>query len=181
MHPWPARKNNCCALTKPKCKQFMQENICLPHRWIDLSAPHSQPQAVVSLSHQHKIESQVLLPSYKLLHYQHQFFKGGLYRAINTMSFHSQDSIMAQNMTWLCHKIMMYSTQRVTVHTDISLYHTYTLHTHIHLPRGLLWPGPSSRSWQEAVFILHDKNSPCGPHIYIYIYICCRVLGHIFM
>lgn len=112
----------------------------------------------------------MLLPSYKLPHYQHQFFKGGLYRAINTMSFHSQEHIMAQNMTWLCNNIMMYSTQRVTKHTEISLYHThtYTLHTHIHFPRVLLWPGPSSCSWQEAVFILHDRNSPCGPHIYIY-------------
>lgn len=27
-----------------KCKQFMQQNICLPHSWSDLAALHRQPE-----------------------------------------------------------------------------------------------------------------------------------------
>lgn len=65
--PLTCQQNNRCDLTKLKCKQFMQENICLPHSWSDLSALRSQPQAVVLLSLEHNIESQVLLLPRRLI------------------------------------------------------------------------------------------------------------------
>lgn len=106
--PSTCQHNNRCTLTKLKCKQSMQENICLPRSCIDLSALHSQPQAVVSLSLQHKIESRVLLYVHTCrLITNISFSKRGLCRAIDTMSFHSRGSITALHMTWLHSKNQM--------------------------------------------------------------------------
>lgn len=56
----------------------------------------------------------------------------------------------------------MSSTQRAP--TEISRNHTHICC--IYSPNVLLLPGSTSASWQEAIFILHDRNSPCGSHIY---------------
>ncbi len=120
----------------------MQENICLPHSWIDLSALHSQPQAVVSLPLQHKIQSQVPPPSYMLPHYHHQFFKAFSFTGKHNESLH---------MTWLYSKLIMYSTPRATTHTDKSLSYT-------HIRLYTLSPSPNMSSHDQGPVHSADKE-----------------------
>ena len=133
--PWPASATIAAPLTKLKCKQFMPENICLPHSCIDLSAPHSQPRAVVSLSLSSTKWSLGCRCCHKCcLITIISVSKPGPYRAINRMSSRSQENLVPLHMTWLYSKLIMYSTQRATKHTQISLYraHTCITHTHTH-------------------------------------------------
>lgn len=164
--PLTCQQNNCCALTKPKCKHSACRKI-FAFLIVELT---SRPDTVNLKMLLHYLHSTKLSPRLCCLRARCLITiaasgKRGQHRAINTMNYHSRDDIMNPRSTRGPSRQVdnVQRTQRVT-HAEIRHMRCTRCPPRLTcLPR----PAPCLAGGQKAVFILRDRNSPCGPHICI--------------